>query len=241
MINTNYKLEPGSVYDFAFSDPKSRALLEGVVSGRIPFPLFGKNVLCLCGTYGTGKTTLARLLPKLLEQCPSRVASSRPGALFEGEYYCDFTPCGSGANSVTMMQDLKKRVASDASYSGTGWHYEIFDEVDLLTAAAQASLKATITQASSTVFIFTTNHLNKLDRGLVDRAHLIEMNQPSPQEMVRVGRLLLSRLGLETSVDDETLAGLAEKSRGSMRDFGNAVAVSAFKCPTRQVCKLNVA
>lgn len=229
MINTSSNLEPTALDDFAISDPESLNLLEGVVSGRFQFPAFGKNVLCLWGMYGTGKTTLARLLPTLFEQCPYRGASTRPGSLFEGQHYWDFTACGSSANSVSMMQDLKKRVDADASYSSNGWHYEILDEVDLLTTAAQASLKATISQAVSTLFILTTNHLNKLDRGLIDRAHLIEMNQPPGHEMVRVGRLLLNRLGAPDSLSDDVLASFAEKSRGSMRDFGNAIAVAASR------------
>lgn len=230
MINTNtLDLQPDSLDDFAISDPRSRALLTVLTSGQLPFPAFGKNAICMWGTYGTGKTTLARLLPKLFEQCTVRTPSPRPGSNFGGEYYWDFSACGSGSNSVGLMNDLRKRIESDASFSQNGWHYEIFDEADQLTAAAQASLKATISQAASTIFVFTTNHLDRIDRGLIDRAHLIEMNQPRPPEMVRVGRRLLERFGRADSVSDETLALLGEKSRGSMRDFGNAVLLAAMQ------------
>lgn len=230
MINSNIlHLQPDSLDDFAISDPQSLALLTALTTGQLPFPAFGKNAICMWGTYGTGKTTLARLLPKLFERCPVRTPSPRPGSNFGGEFYWDFIACGSGSNSVGLMNDLKKRIESDASFSEQGWHYEIFDEADQLTAAAQASLKATISQAASTIFVFTTNHLDRIDRGLVDRAHLIEMNQPRPSEMVRVGRRLLEKYGRPNALSDETLASLGERSRGSMRDFGSAVLLAALR------------
>lgn len=235
MINSNFlHLQPESLDDFAISDPQSRTLLASLASGQLPFPAFGKNVICIWGTYGTGKTTLAQLLPKLLEQIPARTPSPRPGSNFGGEFYWDCIACGSGSNSVGLINDLKKRIASDASYSQQGWHYEVFDEVDLLTEAAQQSLKATISQAASTIFVFTTNHLDGIDRGLIDRAHLIEMNQPRPPEMVRVGRRLLAKLGRPDALSDETLATLGERSRGSMRDFGSAVLLAALRAAAVQ-------
>jgi replication-associated recombination protein RarA len=230
MINPNIlHLQPDSLDDFAISDPQSRTLLASLTSGRLPFPAFGKNVICMWGTYGTGKTTLARLLPKLLEQSPARTPSPRPGSNFSGEFYWDFIACGSGSNSVGLINDLKKRIESDASYSEQGWHYEVFDEVDLLTDAAQASLKATISQAASTIFVFTTNHLDRIDRGLIDRAHLVEMNQPKPSEMVKVGKRLLAKFDRPDALSDETIAALGDRSRGSMRDFGTAVILAALQ------------
>jgi DNA polymerase III delta prime subunit len=217
--------KPTSLSDFVISDPAAQTILESILNGRLPFPMLGKNTLCLWGTYGTGKTTLAELLPKLLEQSEMLPTSDRGGSLFAGEYWT-LTRCGSGSNSAAMMQDINRRIASDISYSPSGWHYEIFDEVDMLTQTAQGSLKATISQAKSTFFVFTTNHLQKVDRGLLDRAYLIEMNQPKPEAMEELGRRFLQKMGLTgQELDSAALLTMAESSRGSMREFGNAVAV----------------
>lgn len=220
---------PTSLDDFVISDSVSELTLKSILNGRMPFPLM-KQAICLWGTYGTGKTTLAQLLPGLLEASGKLLKSQRPGSLFGGDYYAHLTPCGFGANAVSMVQDMKKRMASDASYSPSGWHYEILDEVDLLTLAAQASLKSLITQASSTIFVFTTNHLPKLDRGLVDRSLLIEMNQPKPEQMEVMGRRLLRTMGMNgDEIDSETLQALATASRGSIRDFGAAVLTAGIQ------------
>jgi len=53
-------------------------------------------------------------------------------------------------------------------------HYSILDEVDNLTDAAQASLKA-IMDCRHGVFILTTNDINKVDKGVVNRCHVIHM------------------------------------------------------------------
>lgn len=124
------------------------------------------------------------------------------------------------------MQDLNKRSNADTHLSPKGYFYEILDEVDILTPAAQASLKSTISFAKSTVFLLTTNNPNKLDRGLVDRSFMIEMNQPNPAEMEHMGRRFLRQMALTgNEVASDTLQQMAKASRGSLRDFGQAVLI----------------
>jgi DNA polymerase III delta prime subunit len=225
MQNELNAFEPRTLSEFVISNPVSRLTLESILAGRVPFPAFGKSVLCLWGTYGSGKTSLAKRLPAWLEQSGHLRVTPRAMVLF-GADFTHFTPCGSGSNSTSMMQDLHTRTASEVSYSETGWHFEIFDEADLLTANAQASLKAAITQAENTIFILTTNHLNRLDGGLRDRAHLIEMNQPPATALIEPGRRMLQKMGLTgEEVSEEVLIELASTSRGSMRDFCNSIAI----------------
>lgn len=225
MQNDLNPFEPQNFADFVISDPVSQLLLNSILAGRLPFPMMGKSAICLWGTYGSGKTALAKRLPRWLEQSGHLRRTVRAQSLFESEYMY-FTPCGSGSNATSTMQELHKRTASEVSYSATGWHFEIFDEADLLTSNAQASLKAAITQAENTIFILTTNHLNRLDGGLRDRAHLIEMNQPPATALVEPGRRMLQKMGLTgEEVSEDVLIDLASKSRGSMRDFCNSIAI----------------
>jgi hypothetical protein len=75
-----------------------------------------------------------------------------------------------------MFTDLKMHCKDMMATSPSGWHYEVLDEVDLLTPAAMAGLKTAITFANSTIFILTTNHPFKLDKGVRDQCILVEMN-----------------------------------------------------------------
>ena len=223
--NFSSPFKPTSLNDFVISDAASKQQLEAIVSGKLPFPLFGKNSLCLWGAYGTGKSTLALLLPQLLEQSANLVGTTRTAGLFQGTNYWDLTECAIGMNSVTMLTDLNNRCKSMTALSPSGWHYEILDEVDNLTVAAQASLKTAITFANSTIFIITTNHPSKLDSGLKDRSILIEMNQPKADDCVPLAQGFFRKMGLQGNEVPETVfAGLAKASRGSLREFGTAVA-----------------
>lgn len=216
--------KPQSLDDFVISDLVSRQLLASIVEGKIPFPLFGKNGICLWGVHGSGKSTLALLLPQLLEQSAQLIGSTRSGTMLADRFW-EVTECAVGMNSVVMLNDLNQRCKSMLSLSPSGWHYEILDEVDLLTAAAQASLKTAITFANSTIFILTTNHPSKLDQGIRDRCHLIGMNQPDPADCVPLAQRLLRQMGLTgDEVLPATLEQLAKASRGSLREFGCAVA-----------------
>jgi len=216
--------QPTCLADFIISDEASRKQLEAILDGRLPFPLFGKNAILLHGLNGSGKSTLALLLPQLLEKSAKLVGSARNG-FFGSDKYWELTECALGMNSVTMLAKLNDRCKNMYALSNSGWHYEILDEVDLLTEAAQASLKTAITFANSTIFILTTNHLPKLDKGLRDRSVLVEMNQPNAADCVPLAQRFFRQMGLKgDEVEAAVFEQIAEASRGSLREFGTAVA-----------------
>jgi len=223
--NFTSPFKPTCLADFVISDEASRKQLEAIVDGRLPFPLFGKNVILLYGLNGSGKSTLALLMPQLLEQSAKLVGSTRNNGFFASDEYWELTKCAIGMNSVAMLAKLNERCTNMWALSNSGWHYEILDEVDLLTEAAQASLKTAVTYANSTIFILTTNHLPKLDKGLRDRSVLVEMNQPKAADCVPLAQRFFRQMGLTgDEVSPAVFEQIAEASRGSLREFGTAVA-----------------
>ena len=223
--NFSSPFKPTSLNDFVISDEASRKQLDAIVNGRMPFPLFGKNCICLWGMYGSGKSTLALMLPQFLEGTAKLIGSSRNKGVFESDRYWVLTECATGSNSVAMLSDLNERCKSMTAMSPSGWHYEILDEVDLLTPLAMSSLKTAMTFANSTIFVITTNHPSRLDMGVKDRSVLIEMNQPQPELCLPLAIRLLQKMGLTGyEVPSTTLLQIAKASRGSIREFGTAVA-----------------
>ena len=85
--NFNSPFKPKALADFVISDAASRTQLESIVNGRLPFPLFGKNAICLWGIHGSGKSTLALMLPQLLEQSARLVGTQRTAGVFESFKY----------------------------------------------------------------------------------------------------------------------------------------------------------
>jgi hypothetical protein len=226
--NIDDLLTPTTLNDFLISDPVSRQLLFGILDGTTPFPAMGRNGICLWGTYGTGKTTLAKLLPELFESSGALPDCERGLQLIEFDRCYDLTACGSGQNSVILLNSIRSRIDGWPCYGPSGWHYEILDEADQLTSAAQAALKSLMTQGSGTIFILTTNNKGSLDAGVKDRCHLIEMNKAAPQQYVPIARSILQKLYFQgDEVTEMQIHQMAEASGGSFRDFAGAVVTLA--------------
>jgi DNA polymerase III delta prime subunit len=96
----------------------------------------------------------------------------------------------------------------------------VFDELDHLTDGAQQSLRSTM-DLKRCMFFFTTNNLNRIDRGIINRCHLVEMNQiVTPSAYTPLGLTILKNMGVSSDVvNNSALETLAIKARGSMRDY----------------------
>lgn len=80
------------------------------------------------------------------------------------------------------------------------------------------------------MFFFTTNYLSKIDPGIVNRCHLVEMNQIiTPSAYVPLGQTILKNMGVATGViSDAKLESFAKQARGSLRDLKHEVVMAAI-------------
>ena len=198
------KYQPQTVAEVVFGNDESRLLIDDIVSGVLPFPFEGKTGILLYGTFGTGKTTLARLLPEAIE----RGQTGQPLA-----FDADFFGCQQG-HSGTVIADTLKKQNKVLSFNASGKHYYIFDEVDSLSKAAQAGLKTTLNSPRS-VFILTTNNISQLDKGVKDRCVLVEMNAATDAEYLPLARRIAAVENVVLS-DAQLLAAIAGNN-GSFR------------------------
>ncbi len=227
-------LKPNCLDDFLFSNARDRETLELILQRQLPFPFEGKSGILLHGTWGTGKSTLAQLLPGLLETAYSGTWGTSQGV---GQMpppvpdHCQtkLFRCGGGLSSTTIVQTVDKLNQRMPVWHFSQHDYFVFDEVDRLTIGAQQSLRSSM-DLPRCMFFFTTNYLSKIDPGIANRCHLVEMNQvTTPSAYVPLGQSILQNMGVSAGVvSDTTLQDFAKQSRGSLRDYTHEVVMAAI-------------
>lgn len=173
---------PKVLSDFHHYDQKLAAM--NYVGGNNTRPLL------LYGPAGTGKTAFARALAENL--CAD---VSQHDILFIN---------GSMENSIDTVREKIATFASVTKFNEKQLSIIIIDEADGFSGSAQNALKAEIDRLMPyTLFILTTNHLEKLAAPIRDRCKVAHCPWPMPGELLPLAQTILA--AESEAVSDEKL------------------------------------
>jgi DNA polymerase-3 subunit gamma/tau len=195
-----------------------RALRDAVAGGRE-----GQAYL-FSGPRGTGKTTSARILAKVLN-------CERP---VDGEPCCECESCravergtsydvheldAASNNRVENMRDLIEKAAL-----GTPGRHKVYilDEVHMLSPAAEATLLKTLEEPPPhVVFVLATTDPQKVRETIRSRTQHLRFHLLAPEELAALVRNVATDAGL--AVDDDAVEAAVAQGAGSARDTLSAL------------------
>lgn len=202
-----YITEPKSTRDIVFANEISQQFITSILNRNFPFPQTGKTALCFYGTYGTGKTTYAKLFCEDFE----KASTGR-----NDEVIVDIVQCDSTENITQIIKQCERR-SSLVSWNQSNLHYFVFDEVDNLTKKAQRILKLFLNRVN-VVCVLTTNYVYEIDAGLKDRCHLINFNAGPNKDYLQRVKAIIDANGLTMPTDKDLLSRI-DDAEGSWRSI----------------------
>jgi len=208
------KYRPQNFSELAGQEHVSRTLQNAIDSGRVA------HAFLFTGARGVGKTSTARIMAKTLNcergvthepcnVCPQCIEITK------GTSTDVFEIDGASNNGVDDVRDLRDNIKYLPSHSR--YRIIIIDEVHMLSTNAFNALLKTLEEPPEHVkFIFATTEPHKLPVTILSRCQRFDFKRVTLQKIIDRLRYIAGEEAV--SISDVSLALIARKGDGSMRD-----------------------
>ena len=190
-------------------------LKNAIVTGKI------SHAYLFCGPRGTGKTTIAKIVARLVN-CDNLIDGNPCGKCYNCLNYLNSNDIveidaasNNGVDEIRELRDKVNLVPSNAKYK-----VYIIDEVHMLTMQAFNALLKTLEEPPShVIFILATTEPHKIPLTISSRCQKFRFSKISDDKIV--DRLKDICYCENISIDDDALYEIARLSDGGMRDAIN--------------------
>ena len=202
-----------------FEDVKGQDHIVKTLRNQIKADRIGHAYL-FCGTRGTGKTTVAKILARAVN-CEHPVdgnpcnecASCR--AIASGASMNVIEIDAASNNGVDNIREIREEVA----YPPTEGRYKVYiiDEVHMLSIGAFNALLKTLEEPPSyVIFILATTEAHKIPVTILSRCQRYDFRRISQETILKRLEDLMEKE--QVDVEEKALRYVAKKGDGSMRD-----------------------
>ena len=198
------KYRPQTFEDIVSQEHVSSTLKNAIASGRL------SHAYMFCGPRGVGKTTMARVLARAINQ----VDDSVDGEMLSQTLNIVEIDAASN-NKVEDVHHLREVVRVPPQNG----NYKIFiiDEVHMLSKQAFNALLKTLEEPPPyAIFIFATTEPHKILPTILSRVQRFDFRRISVEEIVERLREISAREGI--TIDNESLHTIARRADGALRD-----------------------
>lgn len=208
------KFRPDNFNDVKGQDHIVTTLKNQIKAGRIG------HAYLFTGTRGTGKTTVAKLLAKVVN-CEHPVDGNPCNECS----MCKAISAGSSLNVIEIdaasnngVENVRE-IVEEVRYSPTEGRYKVYivDEVHMLSTGAFNALLKTIEEPPSyVIFILATTEVHKIPLTILSRCQRYDFKRISVDTIT--ARLMELMTEEKTEVEEKALRYIARMADGSLRD-----------------------
>lgn len=198
------KYRPDHFEDIVSQEHVSSTLMNAIKQNRL------SHAYMFCGPRGVGKTTMARVLARVINEIDSSVDGE---ALNQTLNIIEMDAASN--NKVEDVHHLRESVRIPPQNG----RYKVFivDEVHMLSKAAFNALLKTLEEPPEhAIFIFATTEPHKVLPTILSRVQRFDFKRIAVEEIVH--RLRKISVDEHIAIDEESLHVIAKKADGALRD-----------------------